>query len=613
MCKSILYIHTDSKDEWHVLIDGNYLLLNEIEINSLASKCDTICGHGFYEKPWTYDVICNSKAMMLDLKLVSFYLNDNYESHSIDVIASDANIDPVVMLQAKNNEDVMPSIIKMAATYFMDRLKDIYVEDKGVQRLLKLLEIKGTAAIERTKNPLRIDVEKAVSNIEKLTAIKDKLELPLIKAMPKSKLIHRVKKAPEKPWHGKNGLLLKAKNWIEFCEQRGFDPESEEVSYMELMPLSPNPGSPKQVKEWLKGKGWKPKNFEINQKGLRVPKILIEEGDQKNLCSSLSKLEAEMPFLKNLCEIGVVKQRIGQLKSMVNNAGNNGDITSTMSGFTNTLRVKHKVVANLTKTDKKHGQYIREIFVSREGKKLVGFDLSSLESMTRNHFIYGLDPEYVGQMMSPDFDSHLDLAEVSGCLTKDDVSFCHAFNKKEEQDRTHEECNRYKLIMDKRTKFKTINYACLYGASAKTISKASGYAVEKSKEIVDAYARRNWAVNSVAESLEIKKVGGKKWLFNPTTMLWYPLRNEKDKFSTLNQSTGAFFFDIFSASFRRLGYSIMYESHDENLAEIEDTEEAQRKVVADVEKALNNANKAVKMMVNINADVKFGYNYAEVH
>ena len=59
----------------------------------------------------------------------------------------------------------------------------------------------------------------------------------------------------------------------------------------------------------------------------------------------------------------------------------------------------------------------------------------------------------------------------------------------------------------------------------------------------DVYWQRNWSVKRVAEELTVKTVDGEMWLFNPVSELWYSLRYEKDRFSTLNQGTGVYCFD----------------------------------------------------------------------
>ena len=59
---------------------------------------------------------------------------------------------------------------------------------------------------------------------------------------------------------------------------------------------------------------------------------------------------------------------------------------------------------------------------------LMGSDLSSLENRLKFHFQLPLDPDYVHDQMSDDFDPHLSIAEMAGLLTKDEVSFYKVVN-----------------------------------------------------------------------------------------------------------------------------------------------------------------------------------------
>ena len=61
---------------------------------------------------------------------------------------------------------------------------------------------------------------------------------------------------------------------------------------------------------------------------------------------------------------------------------------------------------------------------------------------------------------------------------------------------------------------------------------------------------------------------GKKWIFNPVSQFWYSLRAEKDRFSTLNQSTGVYCFDQWIKRVRKKGIIINLQMHDEILFSI---------------------------------------------
>ena len=88
-----------------------------------------------------------------------------------------------------------------------------------------------------------------------------------------------------------------------------------------------------------------------------------------------------------------------------------------MTGFTNTMRLKHTVIVNLPKVGVLYGEDVRACLISDVNHVLVGSDLTNIESQTRNHYLYPLDPTYVADMTKPGFDSHTDIAVLAGFIT----------------------------------------------------------------------------------------------------------------------------------------------------------------------------------------------------
>ena len=50
-------------------------------------------------------------------------------------------------------------------------------------------------------------------------------------------------------------------------------------------------------------------------------------------------------------------------------------------------------------------------------------------------------------------------------------------------------------------------------------------------------------LKSVVDNCQMKTVNGTKWIKNPISGFWLYLKEEKDAFSTLNQSSGSYVFD----------------------------------------------------------------------
>ena len=96
-----------------------------------------------------------------------------------------------------------------------------------------------------------------------------------------------------------------------------------------------------------------------------------------------------------------------------------------------------------------------------------------------------------------------------------------------------------------RKKGKTTNYASVYNAGAPKIAQAAGVPLEEGKALHTAYWKLNWSVKAIAdEQVIIKDSRGRKWLVNPINGFCYALRSEADRFSTLAQGTGSYFFDM---------------------------------------------------------------------
>jgi len=101
------------------------------------------------------------------------------------------------------------------------------------------------------------------------------------------------------------------------------------------------------------------------------------------------------------------------------------------------------------------------------------------------------------------------------------------------------------------------------------------------------------------------------WVQNPVSKFWHTLRYEKDVFSTLNQSTGAYCFDKWVAYYRIARPNIVGQFHDEsiNLVKKGHEEHHQRRLV----NAINKLNHELKLNVDLGIDVQFGNKYSEIH
>jgi DNA polymerase I-like protein with 3'-5' exonuclease and polymerase domains len=158
---------------------------------------------------------------------------------------------------------------------------------------------------------------------------------------------------------------------------------------------------------------------------------------------------------------------------------------------------------------------------------------------------------------------------------------------------------------------KISNFSCTYGVAKKTLSRNIGMPEREAQKLIDTYWERNWSIKAFANSCTVKEVRGQRWIKNPVSGFWLTLRSDKDKFSTVNQSTAVFVFDTWIAFCRKLGITIQYQCHDEHLfCTPIGTEEETRET-------LNNSIQMVNDHLSLNVAIgmapAFGVNYADCH
>jgi DNA polymerase I-like protein with 3'-5' exonuclease and polymerase domains len=224
--------------------------------------------------------------------------------------------------------------------------------------------------------------------------------------------------------------------------------------------------------------------------------------------------------------------------------------------------------------------------------------MTSLEDTTKRHYMKPYDPKYVEEMSQDGFDPHLDLAKHAGAVTQADI----------------DKHNSGQISLKSlRKNYKVVNYSATYGVGAAKLSRETGMTEQEAKKLLNAYWERNWSVAEfAADNLKkVKLINGQMWVQNPVSKFWHTLRYEKDVFSTLNQSTGAYCFDKWVAYYRIARPNIVGQFHDEsiNLVKKGHEEQHQRSLF----NAINKLNKELKLNVDLGIDVQFGNKYSEIH
>jgi hypothetical protein len=471
---------------------------------------------------------------------------------------------------------------------------------------------------EQEEIGIKFDEESCKTSLTKLEGIKEQRIKDLKVAMPKVPVIKKKKY--------KNANVDASGNLFQVGDlfYDAFAARTEEkvietiVGYKE-----PKPTSSKQIKDWLYSLGWVPEHIkhQRNKKTNEVkeiPQIASKDAARDgtgDICQSIKKLYKKEPKLELLEGLSVASHRIGVFKGFLKDQVG-GRLYASMVGLTNTLRLQHKTIVNLPAITKKYGEEVRKCLIADEGYILCGSDLSNIEDRTKRHYIYDYDPEYVEEMNIPGYDAHLEIAILAGYITREDADFYKQFEKdkerlKEKFETSDEDKDRFKKLKAIRNKAKITNFSATYKIGAPALSRNSGMKKKEAIQLLDIYWARNKAILQVEDSLPIKMIGDQKWLFNPVSKFWYSLRADKDKFSTLNQGTAVYCFDIWITHLRKLGIKIALQYHDEVLFNVKKGEEEKTEKL--IQEAMRRTNEKLKLNIQVGCGTQWGYDYASCH
>lgn len=543
--------------------------------------------------------------------------------------------------------------------------------DVAIDKILTFLMFKMDCAALQEITRWEVDVEHCRASLEKLEEIVLAAREGLAAVMPM--VPKYTKKAPPKadPFK-KNGE--RNSHWAKWDEvMRQFqegekDPETgAPMVYIEpedglderALPYyrvwnkneEPNPGSPVQVKDFLFSKGWVPQTFKYEKdevafnawiadkpqgkanhraweywKNSRpeeraIPQISVGGDDGKELCHSLIELAEEVPAIKVYADYKVAENRRNVLKGFFRDMEDGKWLKARIGGFTNTLRVQHRELVNLPGVDKPYGYDIRGSLISGLKKILAGSDMSSLEDRVKHHFMLPHDPEYVATMQHEDFDPHVLMAKIAKMITEEEYdNFGMLKGKKKDGTANPLELSTLAKIVAARKKGKTTNYASVYNAGAAKIAQAAGVELAEGQILHKAYWELNWSVKAIAdEQVVFKDARGNKWLINPINGFCYSLRKESDRFSTLAQGTGSFFFDMWVDNiltqmvvvFGRKTLSGSF--HDECIICMGDSPANRDKISKIIKDAVMKVNTDYGLRRKLDCETQFGTRYSDIH
>ena len=470
--------------------------------------------------------------------------------------------------------------------------------NSDILRFIRYLSFKMDCLREQEANPLTLDVAKCEQHLSELEAMKEEKTEALKEAMPKNPITKK-KEKPKVIYKADGSLSKHGETWFNLLRELKLpDDTAGPVTYVDGYEDG-NPNSTDQVKSWLSSLGWKPRTWKYIRNKTTGEERKIEQVRKNGLlCESVRELVSKDPAIEMLDGLTVISHRIGVLKGFLNNE-KGGKVVASAGGFTNTLRLQHRApVVNLPGVEASWGAEIRGCIVAKDAENvLVGADVSSLEDMTKRHYIKPLDPQFVEDMSRGGYDAHLDLALHAGAVTQEDIDKHNTG-----------EINLKSL----RSKYKAANYSCVYGVGAPKLARETGMKEREAKALIDAYWDRNWAVKKVAKNQYVKTLkDGSMWLKNSVSGFYHNLRYEKDRWSTTNQSTGVYVFDMWVGLCRAMGLTISMQYHDEVLFNVKKGDE--ERVSKILHEAMAKVNEKLKLNVTIEIEEQYGDSYAAVH
>lgn len=601
----------DELTKIHVLswmgADGKVQHTHDYEaMRTFFTEADTLVGHNIirFDIPAVERVLgIEVKARLIDTLALSWYLNHDRMKHGLEGYGEDYGVPkPVIKdwntLTPEEYAHRCDEDVKINSRLWRDldlKLNKLYQDPVEKLKLIDYLSFKLDCAREQEQLQWKLDVDKAQAAYDEIMALKLEKVEQLSDAMPK-RILERVATQP-KVMNKKDGSLSShGEKWVALCKEY-FQPVTTNSFKVRTGEERGNPNSNDQVKDWLYSLGWKPRTYKfLRDKKTGEERRIEQVRKDGDLCESVRELAAVDPAVDLLDGLTVLTHRAGILKSFLE-CHKDGWLQAGVAGLTNTFRFKHfKPLVNLPSVDKPYGDVIRGCLTCPDGYVLAGADMTSLEDTTKRHYMKPLDPDYVAEMSKEGFDPHLDLAKHAGVISQDDI------DKHNSGERS---------LKALRKNYKVVNYSATYGVGAAKLARETGMSQGEAKTLLDAFWSRNWSIERVASRLRTRELFGSMWLQNPVSGFWHSLRSEKDRFSTLNQSTGVFCFDKWVRECRGMGLETIGQFHDEIIVLTKEGDED--KVENIMSMGINNVNHEIDLNVPLGTDVQFGNTYADIH
>ena len=369
----------------------------------------------------------------------------------------------------------------------------------------------------------------------------------------------------------KSGSLSTLAKCRELNKKVRLDPEEKEAikhtqKITRVIETDFNLGSRKQIGEYLKGVGWKPKTF------TPTGQPIVDEG-------TLNKIK-NIPEAKLIAEYLMLQKRIGQVASWIEEVDENDN---RVRGFVNpngavTGRMTHSSpnVAATPSTRAKYGSECRACWTVPEGYKLVGIDASGLELRMLAHYMN--DEGYTNEVINGDIHS----------------------------------ANQRLAGLESRDQAKTFIYALCYGARDRKLSTILEKNTRDTKRIREQFLNNLPSFKSLKD--RVGRAAARGFLKGLDSRKLF-VRSEHAALNTLLQGAGAIVMKqaliLFVHYMRDLDAQCVANVHDEWQVEVREdqAEEVGKRGV----QAIIDAGALFKLKCPLDGEFNVGSNWSETH
>lgn len=263
-----------------------------------------------------------------------------------------------------------------------------------------------------------VDQEHMRRSIHQLDRWIDRIDRSIYKFLPNVLVVEETKTKGEyghvkKPFLKSGEYSETVRNW---CDSAGIALADCPVGavFTRISFRKTNLNSNEETKEFLLDLGWEPKEWNTNDDGERTSPKLSKDDPFEGINGSLGRLVAK----RVQC-----RQRKSIIEGLLEIVRSDGAIASSVANLAETGRATHRGIVNVPGAKSFYGKQMRQTFVARAGKLLVGTDSDSCQ--LRMLAARMGDPAYTDAILNGKKENGTDLHSVNmraaGLGSRDDA------------------------------------------------------------------------------------------------------------------------------------------------------------------------------------------------